>query len=61
MVERARELGISPNTPLRDLLKGFRAVWVEAGIMDLGFNEFIRVVRRVIEAVEKGQTFLPQT
>jgi hypothetical protein len=53
MVEKARELGISLNTPLRDLLKDFQDMWVGAGIIDLSFNEFIRVIRRVIKESSK--------
>ena len=52
MVEIARELGISHITPLQDIMIAFQAVWMKEGLLSLGFREFFRVMRRVINEVE---------
>jgi hypothetical protein len=53
MVEVAERLGINDNTPLIDILNAFQAVWGHESLLELGFREFRRVMRRVIKEVEK--------
>ena len=53
MVEIARELGINHNTPFRDVIRAFRAVWREEGLLSLGLREFLRILNLVIEEAER--------
>jgi hypothetical protein len=52
MVETARKLGINHSTPLRDLLKAFPAVWAEESLLNLGWEEFRRIMGLVIKEIE---------
>ena len=55
MVEKGRKLGISQNTPFLDIAKAFSAVWEKYRIYELGWFEFRRVMKRVIQECEKGE------
>ena len=55
MVEEARKKGISRNTPFKDMAIAFEAVWKKYRIRELGWLEFRRVMKRVIEEAEKRE------
>jgi len=52
MVETGRKLGISPHTPLLDVINAFQSVWGHESLLNLGIQEFWRVMRRVIKEIE---------
>ena len=52
MVETARRLGINDNTPIQDIINGFKAVRIEESLLALGLQEFRRVITRVVREVE---------
>jgi hypothetical protein len=52
MVEVAREQGISHNTPVLDVMKSCQAVIGQESLLKLGFLEFMRIMKRVIDEVE---------
>jgi len=52
MVEIGLKLNISHNTPWRDIIKAFQAVWSEEGLLSLGAREFYRTMQLVIREVE---------
>jgi len=53
MVEEGRKLGIHPNTPFRDLIKAAQAVGAYESLIALGWQEFRRVMGRVVKEIEK--------
>ncbi|MEM2386045.1 MAG: hypothetical protein QXO67_03580 [Candidatus Bathyarchaeia archaeon] len=52
MVDVGRKRGISHNTPLLDIIDAFQTVWGKESLLELGFAEFWRVMKRVIKEIE---------